>query len=47
VVSSVVVFSVEHGKINVIISGIYRDDVVKGSDGWQISHRHLDLDLPF
>jgi len=47
VVSSVVVFSVEHGKIDVIISGIYRDDVLKNSDGWQISHRHLDLDLPF
>ena len=47
VISSLVVFSVEQGKINVIISGIYRDDVVKGGDGWQISHRHLDLDLPF
>jgi len=47
VISSLVVFSVEQGKIDVIISGIYRDDVVKGGDGWQISHRHLDLDLPF
>ena len=33
VISSLVVFSVEQGKINVIISGIYRDDVVKGGDG--------------
>jgi len=47
VISSLVVFSVVQGKIDVIISGIYRDDVVKGGDGWQISHRHLDLDLPF
>ena len=47
VVSSVVVFSVENGEINVIISGIYRDDVVRRNGEWQISHRHLDLDLPF
>lgn len=46
-VSSLVVCSVEHGKIDVIISGIYRDDVMKGGDDWRISHRHLDLDLPF
>jgi ketosteroid isomerase-like protein len=47
VVSSLVVTSVEDGRIDVIISGIYRDDVVKTVDGWQIFHRHLDLDLPF
>jgi len=47
VVSCLVVSSVEHGKIDVIISGIYRDDVVKADGGWQISHRHLDLDIPF
>jgi len=47
VVSSLVVFSVEHGKIDVIISGVYRDDVVKVENSWKISHRHLDLDLPF
>lgn len=47
VVSCLVVFSVENGDINVIISGVYRDDVAKGGGGWQISHRHLDLDLPF
>jgi hypothetical protein len=47
VVSSVVVSSVKHGEINVVISGIYRDDVIKSDDGWRISHRHLDLDIPF
>jgi len=47
VVSSLVVSSVENGEINVIISGIYRDDVVKAEGVWQISHRHLDLDIPF
>ena len=47
VVSSLVVFSVENGEISVIISGIYRDDVVKSDEDWQISNRHLDLDLPF
>jgi hypothetical protein len=47
VVSSLVVFAVENGEINVIISGIYRDDVVKSDGDWQISQRRLDLDLPF
>jgi hypothetical protein len=47
VISNLVVFSVEDGKIEVIISGVYRDDVAKGDGGWQIAHRHLDLDLPF
>jgi 3-phenylpropionate/cinnamic acid dioxygenase small subunit len=47
VVSSLVVSAVENGKIDVIISGIYRDDVVKDGENWKISHRHLDLDLPF
>ena len=47
VVSSLVVCSVENGQINVIISGIYRDQVVRKGDEWRIQHRHLDLDLPF
>jgi 3-phenylpropionate/cinnamic acid dioxygenase small subunit len=47
VVSSLVVFSVENGEINVIISGIYRDDVAKAGGDWRITHRRLDLDLPF
>jgi len=47
VVSSLVVSSVENGEINVIISGIYRDDVVKVGGDWRISHRHLNLDIPF
>jgi len=47
VVSSLVVFSVENGAINVIISGIYRDQVVRNDGTWQIGDRHLALDLPF
>ncbi len=47
VVSSLVVSSVEKGDINVIISGIYRDDVVNDDGNWRISHRHLNLDIPF
>jgi len=47
VVSSLVVFAVENGEINVIISGIYRDDVAKDDGEWRIAQRRLDLDLPF
>lgn len=47
VVSSLVVCSVANGKINVIISGIYRDEVVRKAGVWRICNRRLDLDLPF
>ncbi len=47
VVSGLVVFAINAGSIEVIISGVYKDDVVKTTGGWKISHRHLDLDLPF
>ena len=46
-VSNLVVFSVEDGDINSIISGVYRDKVIRTGDDWQIANRHLDLDLPF
>jgi 3-phenylpropionate/cinnamic acid dioxygenase small subunit len=47
VVSNLVVTAVEDGKIDVIISGVYRDDVVRKSGVWRIANRRLDLDLPF
>ena len=47
VVSNLVVTAVENGKINVIISGVYRDDVVRKDGVWRIERRRLDLDLPF
>lgn len=46
-VSTLVVTAAESGQINLVTSGVYRD-VVKRVDGtWLISHRHLDLDMPF
>lgn len=47
VISSLVVSSVEDGKVQVIISGIYRDEVVRRDGEWRIADRHLDLDVPF
>lgn len=47
VVSGLVVFSVENGKISAITSGIYRDEVVRRGGTWRIRQRRLDLDLPF
>lgn len=47
VVSSLVVFSVENGNIKAIISGIYRDEVIRKDGVWRIRDRRLDLDLPF
>ena len=47
VVSNLVVTAVENGKIDVIISGVYRDNVVRKDGVWRIERRRLDLDLPF
>jgi hypothetical protein len=47
VVSNLVVTAVENGKIDVIISGVYRDEVVRDDEIWRIHNRRLDLDLPF
>jgi hypothetical protein len=46
-VSTLVVTSAESGKIGLVTSGVYRDVVKKVDGNWLISHRHLDLDLPF
>jgi 3-phenylpropionate/cinnamic acid dioxygenase small subunit len=47
VISNLVVSAVENGQIKVIISGVYRDEVVRSDGVWRIKNRHLDLDLPF
>jgi hypothetical protein len=47
VVSNLVAFQSEHGKIGVMTSGIYRDRVSKADGAWQIAVRHLALDVPF
>ena len=47
VVSTLVAFQAEHGKIGVMTSGVYRDRVVKAEGGWKISIRRLALDVPF
>jgi len=46
-VSNLVAFQSEHGKINVMTSGVYRDLVKKVNGKWQIAVRHLALDVPF
>jgi hypothetical protein len=47
VVSTLVVSSVESGEIGLVTSGVYRDVVKYESGSWQITDRHLDLDMPF
>jgi hypothetical protein len=47
VVSSLVAFQAEHGKIGVMTSGLYRDQLRKFDGKWQIARRHLALDVPF
>ena len=47
VVSTLVVTSAESGKIGLVTGGVYRDVVKKVDGNWLISHRHLDLDMPF
>lgn len=47
VVSTLAAFQAEHGKIGVMTSGVYRDQLRKIDDAWQIAVRHLVLDVPF
>ncbi len=47
VVSSLVAVQSENGEIGVMTSGVYRDKVSKLAGKWQISERHLALDVPF
>ena len=47
VVSTLVAFHSEHGKIGVMTAGVYRDQVRRIDGFWKIAVRHLALDLPF
>jgi hypothetical protein len=47
VVSTLVALHAEHGNIDVMTSGVYRDRVRKEAGAWRIAHRHLALDVPF
>jgi hypothetical protein len=47
VLSSILLFATENGKIEVLTSGIYRDVVEKNNDDWQIKNRLLNLELGF
>lgn len=47
VVSNLSLITIEDGEINLISTGVYQDDVIKTTEGWQLSNRYLDLDLPY
>ena len=47
VVSNVALFGTENGEVGLITTGVYRDKVVRAEAGWQLQHRHIDLDLPY
>ena len=47
VISNVTLFATENDEVRLITTGVYRDEVVRIGDDWQLQHRHLDLDLPY
>jgi hypothetical protein len=47
VLSSLTLIATDNGKANLLSTGIYRDEVVKAGNRWQIKKRHLELELPF
>jgi uncharacterized protein (TIGR02246 family) len=47
VVSTLAAFQAEHGRIGIMTSGVYRDQLKKADGAWRISVRHLALDVPF
>lgn len=46
-VSYLVLIAIKGGSLNVISSGVYRDQVVLDGNVWRIAHRDLHLDLPY
>lgn len=46
-VSYLVLIAIKDGALNVISSGVYRDQVVLDGGKWRIKHRDLHLDLPY
>lgn len=46
VISSLTLFATENGSCQLLSTGIYRDDVIKSTNGWKIKKRHLDIELP-
>ena len=45
--SNLILISVEHGKLNVLSSGVYTDGFVLIDGRWRLQRRHLLLDLPY
>lgn len=47
VVTNLTLLSVENGKVGVLSSGWYRDQLVHRDGGWLIADRYVYLDLPY
>lgn len=45
--SYLLLITIKDGALNVISSGVYKDQVVLDGDEWRIAHRDLHLDLPY
>ena len=47
VVSNLTITAAEDGVIQLVTSGIYRDDVILENGQWRIANRRLNLDMPY
>ena len=47
VISNLTLMATENGDIQLLSSGIYRDQVIKENGQWCISNRYLELDKPY
>jgi len=47
VVSNLTLMATEHGAIQLLSAGVYRDEVSRGEHGWELLRRHLDLDKTY
>lgn len=46
-VSNITITSVAHGKIRLVTSGLYRDEVALRDGEWQIAKRRIELDMAY
>ena len=47
VISNLTLMATENGDIQLLSSGVYRDQVIKENGQWCIANRYLELDRPY
>jgi 3-phenylpropionate/cinnamic acid dioxygenase small subunit len=47
VISNLTLLATENGKVQLLATGMYRDELVEQAGAWKIAIRHVQLDSPY